>query len=303
VKTIGRSAFCNCPYLESVFLPLTLEDIGGYAFANCVHLSQIAPRPQVKLGEDVFFNCPTLGFVSSYTPEAFEWKPRTLKALANPENSKERVEILTMPKASAVSKGSVECGWYLDVMEQAGAFYKVSLHFPGMDGGEEGYVPVAQVQMVDYLQGLFEPVRVMALPGRDSVPGFGYESVPAGEKGKPIPLPQGHSLAVTKQSGQTFWAEMDSGGYLLVKVSDVTLFAREIPQGKRYGVVISGDTRDRLHLRNRPSKAGESLGKFFSGTQVDILGEEGNWYKVRVGFDEGYMMKEFVREVKEWKEP
>lgn len=302
LKTIGRSAFWNCAYLESVSMPLTLESIGDRAFADCVHLSKIALPREVRLGENAFDNCPLLGFVSSDIPDAIDWKPRSIKALANPENSRQHVEILAEPKAGAASKGSVECGWYLEIVEQIGAYYKVVLHIPGRDGSDEGYVPVEQVQVVDYLQGLFEPLRVMAATGRDSIPSFSMESVSAGDKGIPFTLIPGQSLEVVGQSGQMLCINEGRWNYAFMRVNDVALFARDVPQGRHYGMVISSDTRDRLHLRNQPSKAGKSLGKFFSGTHVEILGEEGGWYKVRVGFDEGYMMKEFVREVKEWQE-
>ena len=64
---------------------------------------------------------------------------------------------------------------------------------------------------------------------------------------------------------------------------------------QRFGIVISEDARDRLNLRAEPSKNGEKLGKYFSGTQVEILAEEGDWYKVRVDFQEGWMVKQYVR--------
>ncbi len=304
LKTIGRSAFSRSAYLEAVSLPLTVESIGEYAFGNCVHLAQIAPAAGVRLGERAFENCPLLGLPpSGDLPPTQEWSPRTLRALANPENSRDRVTVLSEPRAGADVIGTLECGWYLEVTEQKGDFYKVVFHFPNNDGGTEGYVPVGQVQLVDYLQGLFTLVQAAPLPGKEGIPRFGYPSVPAGEKGVWLPLEGGRTRPVWRQSGQSLELVMEGGGYSYAKVSDATLYAQEIPQGKRYGLVISPDTRDRLHLRAAPRKGGESLGKFFSGTQVEILGEEGDWFQVRVGFEEGYMMKEFVREVKEWKEP
>ncbi|MEA5016377.1 MAG: leucine-rich repeat protein [Candidatus Limiplasma sp.] len=305
LKTIGPSAFFRCPYLEAASLPLTVESIGENAFADCIHLKHIAPPSGVRLGERAFENCPLLGLASSgEVPRAWTaWEPRTLHGLVNPENSREAVTVLSEPRAGAAAAGVLECGWFLEVTGQKGDFYEVSFHFPGQDGGSGGYLPVEKVQMVNYLQGLFQPIRAAALPGKEGIPRFGFASVPAGEKGWMLPLKPGETCIVWRQTGQSLELAMEGGGFSCAKVSDVALYAREVPQGKRFGVVISPDTRDRLHLRDAPRKGGQSLGKFFSGTQVEILGEEGDWYQVRVGFEEGYMMKEFIREVKEWKEP
>lgn len=64
--------------------------------------------------------------------------------------------------------------------------------------------------------------------------------------------------------------------------------------------VANPDPKDRLNLRVRPDKASDSLGKYYSGTQVEILEQvNSEWAKVRIGFAdagymEGYMLNDFL---------
>ena len=61
------------------------------------------------------------------------------------------------------------------------------------------------------------------------------------------------------------------------------------------GVVNNLDPNDRLHLRVAPDKNAKSLGKYYNGVRVVIMGEsDGEWTKVGIGNLEGYMMTEFL---------
>ena len=61
-------------------------------------------------------------------------------------------------------------------------------------------------------------------------------------------------------------------------------------------IVSNPDIRDRLNLRDQPSKNGRSLGKYFSGTQAVIVEwRDDEWLHVRLpDGSEGYMMSEFM---------
>lgn len=51
------------------------------------------------------------------------------------------------------------------------------------------------------------------------------------------------------------------------------------------------DPADRLNLRTKPSEDAPTLGKYYNGTFVEVLGAENNgWVKVRFEGLEGYMM-------------
>ncbi len=69
------------------------------------------------------------------------------------------------------------------------------------------------------------------------------------------------------------------------------------------GAVIDNgsDPGSRLNLRGAPSRQGDTLGKFVSGTPVEILADAGEgWAKVRIGSGPhaitGYMMREYLKD-------
>ena len=62
-------------------------------------------------------------------------------------------------------------------------------------------------------------------------------------------------------------------------------------------VVCNPDPNDRLHLRTKPSREADSLGKFWNGTPVRVLGERDGWCQVEIGTDgrlTGWMMKKYL---------
>ena len=61
-----------------------------------------------------------------------------------------------------------------------------------------------------------------------------------------------------------------------------------------YAQVVNPDPADRLHLRERPDRKSPSLGKYYSGTPVTVLSEQGGWVEVTVGSRHGWMMKDFL---------
>lgn len=63
-----------------------------------------------------------------------------------------------------------------------------------------------------------------------------------------------------------------------------------------WAVVRNPDPADRLHLRVRPDRSAESLGKFYNGTPLRLLGQEGDWTRVALGTEgpEGWMMTRYL---------
>lgn len=62
-------------------------------------------------------------------------------------------------------------------------------------------------------------------------------------------------------------------------------------------VVCNPDPNDRLHLRTKPSREADSLGKFWNGTPVRVLGERNGWCQVEIGTDgrlTGWMLKKYL---------
>lgn len=56
------------------------------------------------------------------------------------------------------------------------------------------------------------------------------------------------------------------------------------------------DPESRLNMRSAPDKNAASLGKFYSGTQVQIVADAGGgWAQVAIGGVNGYMMTQYLR--------
>ena len=53
-------------------------------------------------------------------------------------------------------------------------------------------------------------------------------------------------------------------------------------------------TGGKLHLRKTPAANGKIINTYNQGTQVEILENDGDWCKVRVGTKEGYMMTQYL---------
>lgn len=60
--------------------------------------------------------------------------------------------------------------------------------------------------------------------------------------------------------------------------------------------ISNPNSKDRLHLREQPSTASKSLGKYYNGCIARLTGfaEDGNWVKVNLYGRIGYMKREFV---------
>ncbi len=59
--------------------------------------------------------------------------------------------------------------------------------------------------------------------------------------------------------------------------------------------VVDGKTSDRVHLRDRASTEGKSLGLFFTGTEVQCASDPNNaWVRVTIGKQSGYMKSDFL---------
>ena len=64
---------------------------------------------------------------------------------------------------------------------------------------------------------------------------------------------------------------------------------------ERLWVVTNPNPEDRLHLRVSPSQNASSLGRYYNGTQVDVLKTYADgWAKVQIGPLSGYMMTRYL---------
>ena len=302
VQKIEENAFVGCVYLEEVALPLGLKAIGENVFANCVHLERLVVPPGTEVSPKAFYNCPLLGFVEEYSwggtdnapvdPESY--RVSGVMGILNPENAWDKVIIRSEPSKDGEIVARYACGTTVTVYGQKNGFFQIEADELRIETQRTGFVLIEEVQISGPLQRLFEPVagelgqgisQADVLSGRWALPDRedGQRSLFPGEKAK-----------VYWQGGQWYGIETKNvWGY--IPANKLKVYAKEIPPGKTCGVVINSDQRERLNLREKPDRKSAALGKYFSGTQVEILSETGDWYEVRVGWEEGYMMKEFVQ--------
>ena len=61
-----------------------------------------------------------------------------------------------------------------------------------------------------------------------------------------------------------------------------------------YAMVVNPNPADRLHLREQADKRSRSQGKYYTGTPVKVLSVEGEWVRVAIGAQSGFMMKRYL---------
>ncbi|MGI6695821.1 MAG: SH3 domain-containing protein [Christensenellales bacterium] len=79
-----------------------------------------------------------------------------------------------------------------------------------------------------------------------------------------VSLPQSYEEAVT-QLNQSGWAKVNNP-----------------------------NPNDRLHLRTAPERTAKSLGKYYNGTPVKVLGRQGDWVQVDIAGVSGFMMADYL---------
>ena len=112
------------------------------------------------------------------------------------------------------------------------------------------------------------------------------------------------TLSMTETVGQCVLYVEDQYEGVLAECSfalcDAVVTRMRTGDRKTYGLVVASDVKSRVNLRQGPDKSSKRLGRYYTGTQVEVLASEGEWYRVSVnGMDTGYMMKEFVTIVKQ----
>lgn len=310
---IEWAAFADCHSLLSVSFPLTLQSVDKYAFHSCLFLQRAEVPPQARVDETAFEYCRALAEANGMAQETdserdeyggYDVREKDIEtdALLSPENARDFVSILEEPKKGAKASGKFQSGSYIRIVGEENGYYAVDYEGPDSEAGASGFVRMDEVSLIEPYQGMFpvssarlrrKEVRCLysayALPPHTSFADFGASF------GAETPLTP---VAFCGQWLKCSYSEQDDAGWwkgsVYFSLSDLILTRPYTGDSRTFGIVINPDPRDRLNLRAKPSRSGESLGKFFTGTQVEILEEAGDWYRVRVGFDEGYMMRDFI---------
>ena len=313
LETIGRGTFANCVSLENLILPPGLKSIGSSAFYNCADLRSLTiPDSVTHVGSDAF---PSGNFVVyAKKDSAAYWSAWTSDTLwAEPGGVPSRIERLsdriepaavlstgetggrTPLRATTGTSGSI-LGEYPNgttalILEELGNMTRVRI------GELEGYVPTDRLMKTDALTSRLKlifaqvsrksniprPLRLYTLP---------LENSPYVE----MEWDTSELLRVFDTVGCWYQVVLPDGRTGFVPTNDVHVsYQMDYESWDLYGVINNPNAQDRLNLRAQPSTGAQSLGRYFNGTQVRILSEEGDWYRVEVDGKNGYMMREYIQ--------
>ncbi len=313
LESIGEYAFIDCISLAHVTLPPGLLQIGRGAFNNCSAMWEIRLPGSLKtIGEYAFHYAPddfvivaekdTAGYRYAWMNDVMWREPeggaparvslapdREPAAVVSVSNAGDTVALTDAPGANAKELGRYPSGTTVFVLKEEGDFFRVRV------GVTEGYMPAANMYKTDKLTSL-----VTLVAGRQRT----KDELPLGPlriyetplpDAKTTPVPDQKILLVLDAVGTWFYVDMDGlrgyvpAQYLVVSRNDRTY------DGRMFSVVANPDSKDRLNLRKGPSKTSDSLGKYYNGTQVEVIEYlHDGWAHVRVDGKEGYMMVEFL---------
>ncbi len=233
-----------------------------------------------------------------------------LSGIIYPLEAEDRAALLDGPSASANLLAELPSGvlvWPGEGLDPEkvpeGEYIPVILHLRHAEAGSEGFVESRLVQWVTELQHLFEVAGVTYAPGENSLPVYSQTIWPGDE---PVHRLQREDafwtvMEAAPQDGQELYVMEHPGdpdsGFFMALASQCTVVAKDIPAGKRYGMVVSEDMTKRVILRDSPRAEGEALAGYYSGTHAEILGEDGDYYQVKILALTGYLPKDGLREV------
>lgn len=316
LREIELYAFLDCISLSSLSLPAGVQVVCD---EETLALYRSWYNDSWKPEESVFYNTPRLTGYEDWDRLKVEEKrqaeesqedwpeaepeqretPRMRYAILNPDNARDHVKIYPQPDANTEPFGSFDSGSTVTMVDYRQGWYQVWWRRDCDEGAMDGWVKQEELLLCDDGEPLFRIASVRPKDGSVYYMNNGPCLLPYDQPKKK--LAPGEQLSFIRMEGQwvlTAWDD-ENGELAFVHFypSDLLYTRRYTGDDRRFGMVISDDPRDRLNLREEPRKSSKSIGKYFSGTQLEILGEEEDWYRVRVDFRDGWMMKEFVREV------
>lgn len=238
-----------------------------------------------------------------FLKEEFE-ETLDIHGIIDPENAGDKVTVYREPYDDSDVLAQFGCGTSVRVRGYEPDWYLIA--YPVVNGlGEwemqQGYVQEELLRVIINPESLF--VVKTARPAHEQLEYWEeVPRVPLEEAGTPVPEDtefNGHCALEPPWANCRIRVSYDHtyaySTYVYVDPADLIFTRFDDGTDRVYGLVISDAPQNRLNLRERPDRGSRSLGRYFSGTQVEIFEEKGDWYRVRVGTQEGWMMKKFVR--------
>ncbi len=335
LQAIGEMAFAYCTGLASLNLPLSVQDVGPHAFSGCTNLEKVSMGESLRslLSDEhhatCFVNCEKLeknlpfsgnegNLLSLHPDDVSEMLlPKPLRMVASPENANSYVRARKTPTEDGSSAGSYNSG---DVVIIEKDDLSTKDYFHGFFGSfstegylKKSYLVPAPGETLFHITSVLpknDQVKVMAAGFKPELGQHVYTDVTyARFKEKLFADTNTSSLASFDLKTDFYHTDHVATAQMYIyslqgeQAADITfsvldaVFEREkTGDQKTFGVVVASKKQNRVHLRKKATQSSDSLGKFFTGTQLEIIGEKGDFYQVLVnGLEEGWMMKKFVR--------
>lgn len=334
LKAIEQSAFYACGHLNSLSIPLTVTHIGSYAFSDCVSLQRVSLPPALShlLSQTVypdhepeenevycvFQNCSALGsayagdngFTESSTIPDHEYRLRYgqyVTVLASPSKASVGIPVYASKDTSSPVLRRIPSGSVFSVLD--GEMTWADLHqeedlFVHLDYSDlQGYILRSDLVYQENLPRLFEYADCVIPSGKIDI--YDLEQTDSVRRRVSVRSSEVNVSSVNYYvnipwisvfgtfGNEYLWAYtfVGNGQFTRVPTGD----------GKTYGIVLASEIGNRVNLREKADKDSKSIAKYFSGTQLEILGSKGNFYSVWINGQTGYIMKDYVRIVPEAK--
>lgn len=227
----------------------------------------------------------------------------TIVVVDNPD-ARDRLNLRTGPGRDAPTLGKYYNGTYLETLSDE----------------RDGWVKVRIFDLEGYMRAEFLTYPDQLWPGAATLPTVSIQNV--GGTGLNLRKTQSmnsSSLGLYKNGSMVrvfgvseTWCHVQAedgrvGFMLREKLSPVLEFQKSggntnvtasggaLRPVSSFAVVDNPNSIDRLNLRTLPSQDAPTLGKYYSGTTVEVLSDDQNgWTKVRVDTLEGYMMTRYL---------
>ncbi len=318
LQRLGASVFSNCPELRSITLP-----------------DQIAVKARIisddykddvviyaSYGSNAFWSAWGLGYLWAEpggTPQLAYNAARsreTWAVVSNPSID-ETTALRAEPSPRAKVLGKYGNGVTVAILDEEKGYLQVRV------GETVGYMESEALRRTDDFKNLARiqwgrrvgrndggPVTLFHLPEENA-----SHEIITGDRNYQILDTVGTWYHVRVAGHDRYWHEDDDNedyiagvreGY--VRVQDLEIAAlmsypsydgtqEDVPSVM---VVVNPASASRLHLRAEPDVESASLGRYFNGTQVEILEQpeaDSQWVHVQVDEKQGYMLLEFLRRV------
>ena len=234
------------------------------------------------------------------TPESPEDNPQAssgIYAVVNNPLATDRLNLRTSKSETAKSLGKYYNGTTVEVLDHGDTWCRVRID------GKTGYMLTKYLVLDSSIKTL-----VKLDVGRNDISGPPYptlRSAPS-DSASAVSLPDpklGGSLTILGKAGTWYYVEAQGikGYYPANKVMPGAKTSTQ----KKIAVVTGPNLSDRLNLRSSASKTASILGKFFVGTQVEVLDDNATdatarkdiWYQVKVNGKKGYMQAIYLQDV------